>query len=444
MSFFNLSEARNVLGSGIHNPFESPAVPLTSLAVDNFWASQNQADSGEVATVDTALAIPTYWRCMSLMTTVLSTCEIKCFERVRQDDGPRIKKQIYPNILDDLNPDTTYTQFEWRELAAFHALAWGDAFIKKVRGLGPDGKAGGGKVVDLIPIWPGRVTPKLDDDGNKVFEIQRLNKDGDLDSVKPPLILTTWEIMHIPGMGYDGVKGLPVIEMMRRLVGSSIAADKLAAKFYKNGTLLSGVINVKAPLKNQQQADAIRAKWLHKSGGVQHAGEVAILDSESAFQPLTIPPETLQFIQSRRWQTTEMARWFGIPPHLVGDVEKSTSWGSGIEQQNVGFDSFTLRGWTRRFESRYTRELLPGRQQYCIHDLSKLLRGTQLERYQAYSFGVQGNWILRNEIRAMEDLEPIEGMDVPLTSTNNFTPGVNPEPPVPASQGSNGGSDDGD
>lgn len=442
MTFFKLSETRDVLGSGVHNPFESPAVPLTSLGLDNVWSSMNQADSGEVATVDTALGIPTYWRCIGLMSTVLSTCEIKCFERRQQPDGPRIRKQIYPDILDDLNPNTMYTHFEWRELAAIHCLSWGDAFVKKVRGLGPRGEPGGGKILDLIPIHPSRVTPKIDDDGNKIFEIIRMRKgSSDLDTTKPPLILTTWEMMHIPGMGYDGVKGLPVIEMMRRLVGSSIAADKLAAKFYKNGTLLSGVIQIKAPLKNQQQADAIRAKWLQKSGGVQHAGEVAILDSESSFQPLTIPPESLQFIESRRWQTTEMARWFGIPPHLVGDVEKSTSWGAGIEQQNVGFVNFNLKGWTRRFESRYTRELLPARNQYCVHDLSHMLRGTQLERFQAYSFAMQGNWVLRNEIRAWEDMEPIEGMDEPLTSTNNFTPGVNPEPPAPAN---NGGSDDGD
>jgi HK97 family phage portal protein len=138
-----------------------------------------------------------------------------------------------------------------------------------------------------------------------------------------------------------------------------------------------------------------------------------------------------------------MARWFGIPPHLTGDVEKSTSWGAGIEQQNVGFKEFTLNGWTRRFESRYTRELLPGRQQFCVHDLSKLLRGTQLERFQAYSYAMQGNWILRNEIRAWEDMEPVEGFDVPLLSTNNFTPGANPAPPQGQSQ-NEGSDDDGD
>jgi HK97 family phage portal protein len=441
VTFFKLAEARSGLLGGIHMPFESPAVPLTSLALDNVWANMNRSDSGEVATVDTALGLPSFWRCIGLMSTVLSTCDLDAFERIRTPEGPRRKTQIYPNILDDLNPDTTYTLFEWRELAAIHVLCWGDAFIRKIRGFGPDGKKGSGKVVDLVPIHPSRVTPKLDTEGNKIFEVLRLDKHGNLVATEPPLILTTWEVMHIPGMGYDGIKGLPVIEYMKRLVGSGIAADKLAAKFYRSGTMLSGVIKVKAPLANQAQADAIRSRWQQKMAGVDHAGETAILDSESEFQPLTIPPESLQFIESRRWQKTEMASWFGIPPHLIGDVEKSTSWGTGIETQNVGFVEFTLKGWTRRFESRYSRELLPGRQQYCEHNLRHLLRGTQLERFQAYSFAMQGNWILRNEIRAWEGMEPVEGMDEPLTSTNNFTPGVNPVPPAPA--GPSGGSGNG-
>lgn len=441
MTFFKLSEARDI--GGIHNPFESPAVPLSGLGLDSVWSNQNRADSGEVVTVDTALGLPTFWRCIAVLSTMLSTGPLDCFERQYTDDGRRIKKQIYPKLLDDLNPDTMYTHFEWRELAAIHALAWGDAYIRKVRGASPvDGKPGGGKVVDVVPIHPSRVTPKLDDDGNKIFEVERI-RNGSLDSTKPPIILTTWEVLHIPGMGYDGIKGLPVIEMMKRLVGSSIAADKLAAKFFRSGTMLSGVIKIKAPLSSQAQADAIRQKWMQKMGGVSHAGEVAILDSESEFQPLTIPPETLQFIQSRRWQKTEMSTWFGLPPHLAGDVEKSTSWGTGIETQNVGLVEFTLKGWTKRFESRYTRELLPDRNQYCEHDVKHLLRGTQLERFQAYSFAMQGNWILRNEIRAMEGMEPVEGMDEPLTSTNNFTPGVNPEPVVPTAAPA-GGSDNDD
>src|SRR5262249_45462575 len=233
-----------------------------------------------------------------------------------------------------------------------------------------------------------------------------------------PLILTTFEVMHIPGFGYNGIIGLSPIQKAHRTIGTAIAADKLAARFYSKGTLLSGVIKVKAPLASQTQADKIRNRWVQKSGGVSHGAEVAVMDAETEFQPLTIPPDSLQFLESRRWQTTEIARLFGIPPHLVGDVEKSTSWGTGIEQQNVGFVAYTIASYTERIQQRVSREIVNTRGQYAEFDLTKLMRGDTAERFTAYANGIQWGWLTRNEARAAENLEPIEGLDIPLTPLN--------------------------
>lgn len=409
MSLFNL-ERRDALG-GIHNPFESPTVPLSSLALDSIYGQINSSDTGESITAENALALPVFWRCVGLLSTVIAGCPIKTYK----DPG---KELLHPRILDSNNPNTTYTQFELWELAVVHIATWGNAYIRKIRGPGPTGPTSG-PIVDLVPIYPSRVKVGLDAEGNKIFNVKQINpQTGHIDANKPDIILTTFEVMHLCGMGIDGVRGLSMVEMAQRTIGTAISGDRLAARFYRNGTMLGGVINVKAPLARQGQADAIRMKWMQKHGGVGHAAEVAVLDAETTFQPLTIPPDQLQFLQSRRWETTEIARWFGIPPHLVGDVEKSTSWGTGIEQQNVGFIDYTISGYTNRFGQRIGRELVAARNQYCEFDLNRLMRGSMTERFQAYAIAIQWGWLTRNEARIRENMPTIDGLDEPLTPLN--------------------------
>jgi HK97 family phage portal protein len=197
-----------------------------------------------------------------------------------------------------------------------------------------------------------------------------------------------------------------------------MAGDKLAAKFYAKGSILSGIIKIKAPLANQQQADTIRSKWITRMGGTDHAAEVGVLDAATDFQPLTIPPDALQFLESRRWQTNEIARMYGIPPHLVGDVERSTSWGQGIEAQNTGFVAYTVAGWTNRIEQRISREVIGVRKQYSEFDLDRLLRGSQSERFAAYTQGISAGWMTRNEARIKENMTPLEGLDEPILALN--------------------------
>lgn len=410
MSLFNVRPENRA--SGIHNPFENPSVPLTSLGLDSVFGALSKTDSGETVTTDTALAIPTMWRCVGLLSTIIAGCPLRAFK-------VQGKAEIFPDILSPGNVNMQYTQFELWELVVAHIALWGNAYILKWRDptIGMDGYR---PIADLRPINPDRVKVKMLD-GNKIFEIQRVDQNGNLDPSKKPLILTTYEVMHVPGLGYDGVMGLSPVQLAARTLGTTIAADKLAGRFYAKGTMLSGIINVKAPLSSQTQADQIRARWADKSGGVAHGAEVAVLDAETSFQPLTIPPDALQFLESRRWQTTEIARMFGIPPHLVGDVEKTTSWGTGIEQQNIAFTSYTVSGYTNRIEQRASREVIPSSTQFCEFDLDRLMRGSMAERFTAYGRAIQDGWLLRNEARVKENMQPVAGLDAPLLPLNMQT-----------------------
>jgi HK97 family phage portal protein len=219
------------------------------------------------------------------------------------------------------------------------------------------------------------VTPKPAPNGGKVFYVKRVDADGKI-LPEAPIEYTSDELMHIPGLGYDGLQGLSPIAYAKQAIGTAIAGDRLAARFYSNGTQLSGILKTAVPLTSEKQADEMKAKWAIKNSGVGNAGGVAILDAETDFMPLTIPPDQLQFLQSRRWQTNEIARLYGIPPHLVGDVEKSTSWGTGIEQQNTAFVAYTLASWANRIEQRVTREVVATRGQTTSFDFSSLLGST--------------------------------------------------------------------
>jgi HK97 family phage portal protein len=243
------------------------------------------------------------------------------------------------------------------------------------------------------------------------------------------------QIMHIPGVGYNGMTGLPPITYAKQAIGTALAGDRLAARFYANGTQLSGILKTAIPLSSETQADEMKRKWAVKNAGLGSAGGVAILDAETDYQPLTIPPDQLQFLESRRWQTTEIARIFGIPPHLVGDVEKTTSWGSGIEEQNTAFVAYTLAAWANRIQQRVTREVVQTRGWSAFFDFSTLMRGDMTERFAAYATAIQWGWFTRNEARLRENLEPIDGLDVPLqplnmqagnVSTTKLDPNVKP------------------
>jgi HK97 family phage portal protein len=388
-------ERRDAVSSGspTYNPFENPSTPLASVGFDNVWSTQNN-DSGELITTDRAMGIPTVFRCVNLMSTVVASCPLQVYRGHKKEDVTHLHK-----LLSLYNPDMTYTQFELMELIVVYLCLWGNAFIYKKRD-------SYGEIIDLKPLSPDLVEVKLDEDGNKIFEVTRVNADGTPNYNKPPEAFTDRTILHIPGIGYNGREGMSPIRAFGQTLGTAMAGDRLAARFYSRGTQLGGIVKIKVPLKDEAQAEGIKRRWQALHGGVVNAGDVAVLDAESDFQDITIPPDSLQFLESRRWQTTEIARWFGIPPHLIGDVEKSTSWGSGIEQQNLGLVTYSANGWFCRIEQRYTREIVGTRGHIAEFNVDRLMRGSTVERYTALSQAVGGPWLSVNEARISENRQP--------------------------------------
>lgn len=387
---------RSFYGDPTYNPFERPSMPLASLALDGVLGSGQNNDSGESVDQIKGLAIPTAYRCIAILSTVVGSCTL---EEISRSDGDAETWDVLENLI-------SYTAFEIKEIATAHLAGWGNFFARKV--------VQAGKLVDLSPVYPGSVKV-LRIRGVKTFRVRNSQDDpspdqpnaGNWYSDANAGLYTDYPdgpdcpIFHIPGFGYDGLQGISPIMMAAQAFGTTIAADRLAARFYSKGQMLGGILKVKVPLGSQGQADAMKYAWRKSHAGVGNMGDIAILDSETDFQAITIAPEALQFLQSRQWQSAEIAKMFGLPPFLVSET---TTWGTGIAQQWQGFVTVTLRGYTDRMEQRFTRYFAK-RGKYLEFELDSLMRGSMMERYQAYGQAIGWGWMNRAEARVKERMK---------------------------------------
>lgn len=401
----NLAESRSTL-------LERPAVPLTNESLMEWLNIGTKTDAGVAVTETTALKITAVYRAVSIVGGVLASLPVKAYRmegsqvRDLQPLGDRERTEIRSLLLEEPHPE--YTPFEFWELVFVHLLLWGNAYRFKTR----DNL---GRIRQLSVIPPSRVRVGRSDDGTKIFEVQL-----DSGEVRP---YTSEEILHIPGLGYDGLVGLSPIGHARQGLGLALAAEKYGAKLFGSGTLMSGILTTDRKL-DEPAATALKKRWQEKVAGVDQSHEIAVLDAGAQFQPVSIPPEDAQFIETRRFGVTEVARLFGIPPHLLMETDKSTSWGTGIEEQNRGLITFTFNPFLVRRDQRVSKELFP----VGVHAESvteALLRGDTLKRYTAYGMAIKDGWLSRAEARRRENLpvddESLEEFIEPATGGEGGT-----------------------
>lgn len=409
-----LSAGRELLSSAFERRSpENPAVPLTSSTLIDLMSGPPTA-AGVHVSEKTALGIPATFRAISLVSGSSAGLPLHGY---RDEGETRQKVSPRPKLIREPHPDLT--QFEWLELCLVHALSWGNTYIRKLR----DSQ---GIVRELWPIEPGRVKAGRTSAGEKVYEIDASDLSGIKETDRNGRIpLTDEEILHVPAMGYDGIVGLSPIGVARQSFALAMAAEKYGAKLYGSGSMLSGVLSTDQKI-NTKQADEVRERWRARHSGVDNAHDIAVIGGGTKFIPISIPPQDAQFLESRRFQVAEIARMFGVPPHLLMDTERSTSWGTGIEEQSTGFVVYTLRPWLIRFEQRLSR-LLPS-PQYAKFTVEGLLRGDTKSRYESYAIGRQWGWLSVNDIRRLEDMPPVPDGDGYLQPLNMDELGADPTP----------------
>lgn len=229
------------------------------------------------------------------------------------------------------------------------------------------------------------------------------------------------DVFHVPGMGFDGLIGYSPLALAKNAVGTGLACEKYGAKFFNNSAIPTGVLEHPNVL-DEAAAERLRENWNSVYGGSNSAGKVAVLEQGMSYKPISITPEQVQFLQTRKFQTGEIARIFRVPPHMIGDLERSTY--ANIEQQSLEFVKYTLDPWLVRWEQAIQRSLLKDDEKskyYVKFNVDGLLRGDYQSRMNGYALGRQNGWYSTNDIRNLENMElvaPEDGGDLYLINGN--------------------------
>jgi HK97 family phage portal protein len=309
---------------------------------------------------------------------------------------PRGKERATSNpaypILHD-RPNDYMTSIVFRETAMVHVLLWGNAYAEVVWG-------GGGSVRGLYLIEPWRCKPKVID-GRLIYHVQTgYDENG---QVMEQRDIDYRDIVHVPGLSFNGIHGRSVVSWARESIGLGLRSEEFGSSFFGKAARPSGVLEHPGVLA-EDSAARLRDSWQRTYGSAENTGKVAVLEEGMKFNPLTIPPEDAQFLQTRKFQVEEIARWFRLPPHKIGSLDKATF--SNIEHQALEFVSDTIQPWLIRWEQEINRKILGG-DLFCEHLVDSLLRGDISSRYAAYATGKQNGWLSADEIRERENMNPL-------------------------------------
>ena len=379
--------------SGLFRSRDKPITDSTSGSAYSFMLGNTS--SGKPVTERSAMQMTAVYACVRILSEAVASLPLQLF---RQNGASREKAVDHPLyfLLHD-EPNTEMTSFIFRETLMTHLLLWGNAYAQIIRN-------GKGEVVALYPLMPNRMT--VDRDGNgQLYYSYRLQKEDAPTAAVGTVILQPSDVLHIPGLGFDGLVGYSPIAMAKNAIGMAIACDEYGAKFFANGAQPSGVLEHPGTLKDPSR---VRESWNATFGGSRNANKVAVLEEGMKYTPISISPEQAQFLETRKYQVNEIARIFRVPPHLIGDLDKSSF--SNIEQQSLEFVKYTLDPWVSRWEQAMKRSLLSAeeKQEYSIKfNVDGLLRGDYESRMNGYASGRQNGWLSANDIRRLENLDPI-------------------------------------
>lgn len=366
--------------------------------------------AGKAVTERSAMQMTAVYSCVRILSEAIAGLPLQFYKYT--ESGGKEKAVDHPLyfLLHD-EPNSEMTSFVFRETLMTHLLLWGNAYAQIIRN-------GRGEVIALYPLMADRMSVNRDRDGQLYYEYTVYS--DDTPTVKGSTVrLAPTDVLHIPGLGFDGLVGYSPIAMAKNAIGMAIACEEYGAKFFANGAAPSGVLEHPGTIKDPSR---VRESWQSTFGGSSNANKVAVLEEGMKYTPISISPEQAQFLETRKFQIDEIARIFRVPPHMVGDLEKSSF--SNIEQQSLEFVKYTLDPWVARWEQAMVRSLLSAedKKRYFIKfNVDGLLRGDYQSRMNGYAIGRQNGWMSANDIRELENLDRIseeEGGDLYLINGN--------------------------
>ena len=390
--------------------FRSRDKPSNRTAGSGYTFYMGGSSSGKTVTERSAMQMTAVYSCVRILAEAVAGLPLH-LHRYTKDGGKKkaIDHPLYLLLHDEPNPEMS--SFVFRETLMTHLLLWGNAYAQIIRN-------GKNEVVALYPLMPNKMSVDRDEHGQLYYTYYR-GPDEAIKNKEFAVTLRTTDVLHIPGLGFDGLVGYSPIAMARNAIGMAIACEEYGAKFFANGAAPGGVLEHPGTIKDPQR---VRESWQSTFGGSGNANKIAVLEEGMKYTPIGISPEQAQFLETRKFQINEIARIFRVPPHMVGDLDKSSF--SNIEQQSLEFVKYTLDPWVIRWEQSIMRALLSAEEKseyFVKFNLEGLLRGDYQSRMNGYAIGRQNGWMSANDIRELENLDRIpaeEGGDLYLINGN--------------------------
>lgn len=358
------------------------------------------SSAGKNVNERSAMQMTAVYSCVRILAEAVAGLPLHLY-RYKEDGGKEraIDNNLYHLLHDE--PNKEMSSFIFRETLMTHLLLWGNAYAQIIRN-------GKGEVVALYPLMPNKMQVDRDENGELYYIYTRSSEEAKT-MEGATVYLTPRDVLHIPGLGFDGLVGYSPIAMAKNAIGLAIATEEFGAKFFANGAAPSGVLEHPGTIKDPSR---LRENWNSTFGGSANSGKVAVLEEGMKYTPISISPEQAQFLETRKFQIDEIARIFRVPPHMVGDLEKSSF--SNIEQQSLEFVKYTLDPWVIRWEQSLSRALLSEdekRKYFFKFNLEGLLRGDYESRMSGYATARQNGWMSANDIRELENLDKIPAED---------------------------------
>ena len=396
--------------------FRSRDKPTDRTAGSSYSFFLGGTSSGKYVTERSAMQMTAVYCCVRILSEAVASLPLQ-FYRYTDDGGKEkaVDHPLYFLLHDEPNPEMT--SFIFRETLMTHLLLWGNAYSQIIRN-------GKGEVVALYSLMPDRMKVDRDEHGRLYYEYTVYDAD-DVDGRKGTnkvgrtVRLQPHDVLHIPGLGFDGLVGYSPIAMAKNAIGLAIATEEYGSKFFANGAAPSGVLEHPGTIKDPSK---VRESWQATFGGSGNANKIAVLEEGMKYTPISISPEQAQFLETRKFQIDEIARIFRVPPHMIGDLEKSSF--NNIEQQSLEFVKYTLDPWVSRWEQAMVRALLTPdekKKYFFKFNVDGLLRGDYQSRMNGYATARQNGWRSANDIRELENLDRIpaeQGGDLYLINGN--------------------------
>ena len=383
---------------GILSGLLGGAGPADSWAPDDdrwYGPLSEPSATGVRVSPETAMRVTAVYRCVQILAATLASLPLLIYRRLPGGGKDRASDHPLYDVL-HRRPNGWQTSFEFRQMLMTHLCLRGNAYAEILPGER-------GFADRLEPLHPDRVVPELVTSGRLRYRIT--DRDG---SVRQ---LTQDEVMHLRGLSTDGYVGLGPVAVAREAVGLSLATEEHGARLFSNAARPSGVLETDKAL-SEEAVLRLRKQWETVNAGLANAGKTVVLEQGLKWHQVSLSAEDAQFLETRRYQVEEIARLFGVPPHMIGATDKTTSWGTGIEQQTIGFVTFTMRPWLVSWEQAIARDLILRPETYFAEfSLEGLLRGDSAARAAFYQSAIINGWMSPNEVRDLEGRNARSGGD---------------------------------